>query len=324
MIGKRLNKNILAPSGALLLPEGTILSSRHLELLRENGVPPTADDIEDVAPIGPVLEKAVEEWRHIFRAARNSDRVFLRSIAEQASVSVRAIAESYDLQTILSGLLAHDDYTYRHSVAVSVLSTVIGKWMGYPEDRLRALTVSSLLHDIGKAKVPPHILAKTGRLTPEEYEIVKKHTTYGYELILKVNGFSQEHAICALQHHERMDGTGYPFGLKEETHPFSRIVAVADVFHAMLSKRPYKEPSPFYQVVKEMHDGAFGRFDPEIVGVFSLRAMEALIGNEVRLSNGQTGRIVRVRRDEVWKPLVQCGGRFVDLSQVPSLHIERV
>lgn len=323
MIGKRLNKNILSPFGLLLLPQGIVLTRKHLNFLRDYGVHLLDDDVEDAPPVSIVVNKAVDEWKHIFQTAKNSERIFFRSITEQAAPLIRTIADQYDLQSALSELAVNDDYTYHHSVAVAILSTVIGKWSGLPEHRLRSLTVAALLHDIGKAKIPSYLLTKPGSLTTDEFELMKKHTSFGFEMIMSEDSFGEEHAVAALQHHERLDGSGYPNGIRD-IHPFGRIVAVADVFHAMLSKRPYQDPAPLYKALKELHGGAFGKFDPEVVSVFAHRAMEALIGNEVLLSNGQRGKIVSIHPHEVWKPLVKCRDRFVDLSVVPDLHISRL
>lgn len=323
-IGKRLNKNIVGPTGVLYLPQDTVLNERHLALLLEAGIRITDADVYESVPVTVIIREAAEEWKSIFEAAKNADRIIARNITEHVVPLLLELVSNYDLHTVLDGLYEIDDYTYRHSVAVAALSTLIGKWLGFPSARLRVLTAAALLHDIGKTKIPSSILLKAGRLTPEEYEIVKKHTVFGYEMIRNADGLSELHAQVALQHHERLDGSGYPNRLTEETFLESRIVAVADVFHAMLSKRPYKEASPFFQVMKEMYSGAFGAFDPVVVTKFTQRAMEALIGNDVLLSNGQTGTIVRIDAHNPWKPLILLNRRFVNLANHPSLDIKDI
>jgi putative nucleotidyltransferase with HDIG domain len=323
-LGKTLNKNILSCTGLLCLPQDLVLTEKHLAFLHDCNIELIDADVEDTVPINKIINQAVGEWKEIFQTAKNSDQIFIRQITDQAVPLIGQLADTYDLHTILIGLHASDDYTYRHSVAVAILTTLIGKWLQLPHEELHQLTTAALLHDIGKTKIPSYILTKQGRLTPEEYKIVKQHTTFGFDMIRNTEGLSDIHARVALEHHERLDGSGYPNGLREETHFLSRIVAVTDVFHAMLSKRPYKDAFPFYQVVKEMYDGAFGLFDPEIVTLFTQRAMEALIGNEVKLSNGQTGKVIQIRSHDLWKPLILCNDQFIDLALAPSLHIEQI
>jgi len=323
-LGKRLNKNILNRNGILFLPQDVTLNEEHLARLESQRIALTEEDVEEVEPIESVIQKAVGEWKDIFETAKNSNQIFMRGITEYAVPLIRRLTDDYDLHAMLTGLLANDDYTYRHSVAVAAISTLIGRWSGLPPEELHSLTVAALLHDIGKTKIPSHILNKCGKLMPEEYELVKLHTTFGYDLIRNTEGLSTEHALVALQHHERLDGSGYPNRLRDETSLYSRIVAVADVFHAMLSKRPYKEAFPFYQVIKEVYDGAFGRFDPEVVAVFTKKSMEALIGNDVRLSDGRTGKIVQVHPHDLCNPLILCGERFIDLARDASVCIEQI
>jgi len=323
-IGKRLNKNILGPTGVLYLPQDILLTERHLEILKDASIELTDTDIMDSLPIEKVIKDAVDEWKEIFQTVKNSDQIFVRSIEEKAVPLIFELVDNYDLHSILSELLGNDDYTYRHSVAVAALSTLIGKWLDFPPDKLRGLTIAALLHDIGKTKIPSYILTKAERLTQQEYQIVKQHTVFGYEMIRNAEGLSELHALVALQHHERLDGSGYPHHLRDEAHLESRIVAVADVFHAMLSKRPYKESLPFYQVVKELYSGAFGLFDPLIVAMFTQRAMEALIGNDVLLSNGQMGKIIQIDPQNMWKPLIMSNNKFINLANHPSIYIEQV
>ena len=324
LLGKKLNKNILNRSGILYLPQDVVLNEKHLASLSSQGIVIAEDDVEDVEPVEIVIAKAVQEWKDIFQNAKNSNQIFIRGITEYAVPLIRQLSEDYDLHTVLTGLLKIDDYTYHHSIAVASLSTLIGKWLDLPSEQLHTLTVAALLHDIGKSKIPSHIINKTGRLMPEEYELVKMHTSFGYELIRNTEGLSIEHALVALQHHERLDGSGYPNHLKYETTLHSRIVAIADVFHAMLSRRPYKEASPFYQAIREVYDGAYGSYDPGIVTVFTQKSMEALIGSEVRLTDGRKGRIVQIHPHDLCNPLIMCEDQFIDLAQEPSIRIEQI
>jgi len=230
-----------------------------------------------------------------------------------------------NLNQILLYLEVHDEYVYKHSIAVALLSRLIGKAQGLDEAQLWELTTAGFLHDIGKSQVPSAILNKPGKLTAEEFRIVKEHTVYGYEIIKRSEGISERHAYVALQHHEREDGSGYPFGLKSgEIDAFSKIVAVADVFHAMVSKRVYKDPMPLYQALKELSDNAYGSLEPAITLSFLKRIMDVLIGNQVVLSDGREGRIVMVCSQDPILPVVEIDGHYIDLSKEQGLYLEKI
>jgi HD-GYP domain-containing protein (c-di-GMP phosphodiesterase class II) len=149
----------------------------------------------------------------------------------------------------------------------------------------RLISFALLLHDIGKIKISDDILNKTSSLTSEEYAEMKLHTHFGYEIIHSISGMTEEHALVALQHHEREDGSGYPFGITgNDITSYSKIVAVADVFHTMISERVYKKPTPLYQVLKELDRCAYGSLHPKVVHTFILGIMNKMIGESIILS----------------------------------------
>src|SRR5699024_4973525 len=141
----------------------------------------------------------------------------------------------------------------------------------------------------------------------------------------KTVGTNHRQALVALQHHERMDGSGYPHGIPgDEIDYFSRIVAVADVFHAMTSKRSYRDPSPFYEVLQQMNNDTFGVLDPTITKVFVERIMDSLLGNTVLLTNGMQGKIVLIHNNDPIHPLIKVDDDYIDLRKRNGLHIERL
>lgn len=206
-----------------------------------------------------------------------------------------------------------------------MISTLLGNWLNLDESELSLLTIAATLHDVGKMKVPEEILNKPGKLTYEEFEEVKKHTVYGYEIIKSTYSLTHRCALVALQHHEREDGKGYPFGLKKDKIDYlSKIVAVADVFHAMTSQRVYQDAKPFYMVVEEMRQGTFGKFDPHIVNVFLQKIMDTLVGNTAVLTDGRVGTIVMIHYEDPFNPLIQSGDEFIDLRKEVDVHLDKV
>jgi putative nucleotidyltransferase with HDIG domain len=157
---------------------------------------------------------------------------------------------------------------------VALIASAIARELGLSQDEQRKLYIAGMLHDIGKLYVPAEILTKPSRLTPLEFEIVKVHPEKGYETLITLESL-KEIAEIVRQHHERLDGSGYPKGLKnDQIIKEARILAVADVAEAMLARRPYRPPIPIEEVLKYLDENKGKLFDPEVVEgckkVFSL------------------------------------------------------
>ena len=168
------------------------------------------------------------------------------------------------ITTFANALDAKDPYTEGHSERVSAYSTRMARELGLSEEEIDNIRLVALLHDIGKIGVPDSVLKKPGRLTDEEFGLMKQHTVVGSEIIKDINSIPGV-VIGARYHHERYDGRGYPDGLKGEEIPFiARIIAVADAFDAMTSNRIYRKHLTTEQVFSELEKGAGSQFDPVI------------------------------------------------------------
>jgi HD superfamily phosphodiesterase len=171
-----------------------------------------------------------------------------------------------------------DRTTYNHLIRMSLYSYLIAKEMGFDEEWCEKLKLAAPMHDIGKLGIKDTILLKPAKLTDEEFEEMKKHTIYGYEILkdstIDILKMASNIALC---HHEKYDGTGYPRGLKGEEIPIeARIVAVADVFDALTSRRPYKEPYEIDRAVEIIEKDSGKHFDPKVVQAFK-RALPEMI-----------------------------------------------
>lgn len=175
------------------------------------------------------------------------------------------------LGTLASIVENKSGQTGAHVARVSQCVRLLASHMGYEGRELEYITTASMLHDVGKLFVPPDILEKPGRLTPEEFEVIKRHTTDGLMLLQHAQGPIMEYARrIAAEHHEKWDGTGYMLGLAgEQIHLEARITAVADVFDALISKRPYKKPLPPETVYEMIVADSGKHFDPAVVKVFA-------------------------------------------------------
>ncbi|MDR4888630.1 HD-GYP domain-containing protein [Fredinandcohnia sp. QZ13] len=280
---------------------------------------------QPVSIITGKLEEAIDQVEDIFYFVKRHTMLPLAEIKQTVIPIIQTASEIPQFFYLFYQLQSADDYTYRHNIGVGVIATLIGKWLSLSDEDLSALTIAATLHDIGKTKIPTEILNKPGKLTKDEYEIVKKHTMYGYEILKNTDGISHEISLVALQHHEREDGKGYPFGLKGSKISYlSKIVAVADVFHAMSSNRVYHDATPFYQVIKQMNDDMFGKLDPTILVPFLQQIMNALIGHHVLLTDGQIGKIKYINPYDLLNPLVEVSNTIIDLSVQKTIQIERV
>lgn len=218
---------------------------------------------------------------------------------------------------------SYDDITYAHSMNVALICNIIGRWLKLSDDDLMALVTAGLLHDIGKLKIPPEIIKKPGRLTNEEFSIIRKHPEYGFD-ILKNKNLDSRVANAALQHHERYDGNGYPDKLKSsEIDFFASIVAVADVYDAMTSNRSYRKGICPFDVLEQM-EREKASYEPVVLHKFINNTAESYINNEVILSNGERGRVVLLNKNFLSRPLVIAGNNTYDLSKMNDLYIENI
>lgn len=171
---------------------------------------------------------------------------------------------------LANALDSRDSYTRHHSEKVAKYSVEIAKKMNLPEDQLNIIQVGGLLHDIGKIGIPEHILLKPETLTKEEYQLIKKHPAIGFEMIKHVENYKDRGVLdIVLYHHERYDGKGYPCSLKENQIPLvARIVAVADAYDAIISRRVYKNELSSEYALNEIKKNKGTQFDPEVVDAF--------------------------------------------------------
>lgn len=230
-------------------------------------------------------------------------------IAPLKKVVLPLIQELLSNKNILyqtADIRSHDDYTFTHSINVCVLSTMVGHALGYQADQLRSLALGALLHDIGKTPIPLQVLNKPGPLTPEELALVKTHARIGFDILRTTPDFTFVPLQIALQHHERFDGSGYPQGLKgEEIYEYARIVAIADVYDALTSDRPYKRaytPDVAYRIMTKESPG---HFDPSFLKLFFNHVALYPVGTIVKLTFGYYAVVTEVHSNATERPILR-------------------
>lgn len=215
------------------------------------------------------------------------------------------------------------DYLFRHSVNVAVYAGILGTWLHWTPEKIRELVVAGLLHDIGKVNIPVRILDKPGKLTPEEMSVMKQHVLFGYEFLRDTTDISELVKRGVLEHHERLDGSGYPSGLAgDQISEIGRIIAVADVYDAMTSKRVYREAISPIVAMRELYQTMFGAMDAKICLTFIDHAKKCLVGSLVKLSNGLIAKIIQISDSGFSDPVVQMAtGECIALEKQENLKI---
>jgi putative nucleotidyltransferase with HDIG domain len=277
---------------------------------------------EGNVPIDEKHKDLVEHTQKAFQTLKTSIDLDLDTIRDDINKAIPDMIRNNDVLMRLSQLKASDNLTFDHSLRVSILATMIGKWMGYPKERLSELAQAALLFDIGKMKIPDFVLNKPEKTKDEEFDIIKKHAQFGYSILLKTQGVTNNIKYSALQHHERMDGTGYPLRLREgQIHEFAKIIMVCDIFDAMTHEKPYrKKISPF--VAAEFIQWQSGKtLDAKICYIFLSNLAAYFTGKEVELSTGEKGKIIYVDVNFPTRPVVQVEEHFYDLVKEKEIKI---
>ena len=279
-------------------------------------------------PVGKVFEYYYEQLFQITKQIFNhSGDIDKESIAELRR-ALEAIIPRMDYMDVLSYVpskLKVGDHVYHKGIMVSLISYIIARWTKLPRQDLMPIALAGLLHDIGNMAIDPAILNKPGPLTPEEMEIVKKHTIIGYNKLKNLPVVNEGVKLAALQHHEREDGSGYPLGLKGSTiHTFSKVVAVADIFYAMTRTSRYKNGRALYVVLEQLYQDSFGKLDPKIVQPFIHNNTQHQLGYTVRLNDGSVGKIVYSDHANPTRPWVNVKGKIINLALERHLHIAEI
>ena len=322
------------PGKMPLLRSGARLTERYRHALVAAGVKAVwvddelTGDLEPVELVSPALrEEAAPTVRSALDAARRAlteqQPLARTSIAELGGVVQRLLA-SVDhrpgVSIVLNDLASADAYTHQHSIDVCALGLLLGRelfathgWSDFrgnrrydtDEGRLLKLGMGLLLHDVGKLTIPAEILNKPGKLDPEERAVVQQHPDAGAEL-LEGEEYSPLVRAVVREHHERWDGLGYPRGLRgEQIHQFARIGAVADVYDAMTSERPYKPALAPHVGVGIIRDGSGKAFDAQVVEVFGKLVHPFPVGTEVTLGDGTIAVVSAVDAAHPDRPTVR-------------------
>lgn len=334
LVGKVVARTVYAADGRTLLGAGTVLTPAFIDGLIRWGYSYIA--VEDELLKGLEPSDVISEVTRVIATStvQNSLSRAARGETIDHNLTTRAVEDILnDVQSnekvvvSLHKVRSFDDYTFVHSVNVCVLTILLGQGLNYHRFNLTKLATGALLHDVGKIRIPSDIINKPGKLSPQEFEIVKTHPMRGFELLSKNMSFVSAHV--ALQHHERIDGSGYPRGLQDESiHEFGKIAAVADVYDALTSDRPYRKAMTPAQAMAEIGKMKNG-FDLYLVDLLKKRLALYWEGSIVSLNDRRIAVVLKQTTDParpVIRVLSTSEGKLaepedIDLRNAPELEI---
>lgn len=327
--GMRVGVDIYKDNQLILL-KNTVLTAEMIERIQNYNIPYVKIVLEDLKDshkfkvFKQEFIQNVSEIQNEFNDVVTKNTPIKIDNLLEKTASVLSKAEDTNIFDMLRNMRNYDDSTYVHCLNVALICNVMGKWMNLPTHELETLVLAGMLHDIGKLTIPDSIIKKPGKLTNEEFNIIKTHPLKGFEIIRNQNlPDAVKHA--ALMHHERCDGTGYPFGISyEKIDPIARLVSIADVYDAMTSNRVYRDSLSPFTVVDIFQKEGLQKYDPEYILMFLEHIVNTYVNNQVLLSDGRIGEVVLINHHALSRPLLRLDDGFLDLTLEKDITIVKV
>lgn len=343
-VGMKIDQVIKDRLDRTLIARGTLLDEYLIDGLKKRGVTGVficegeedPEPVEKEKPISPAVKNTIEKYRTqdvakvkltesvkkrvsegIQYLYNNSDsQQFTDTSTKITNDLMKAINDNDALAVDISALKTSDEYTFKHSVDVATLSMIIARNQGLPQEDIYKIGIAGLLHDMGKSKIPLEILNKPGKLNDEEFAVMKSHSVLGYDILKTKKEFSGMISLAVLQHHEKMNGKGYPFGFTEDKIcPYAKILSVTDVYDALVTERPYKK-SFSQRTAVEMIMSMTEELDLKAMKTFLSSVILYPVDTTVQLSNGEEARVVKNNKNSVLRPVVVGleSGKVYDLT----------
>lgn len=327
-LGSIILEDTYTVTGALLLLKQTVISESIVNrLFSYKGKIRVKFNVPDVEEFDIIADKddsvtfdnSFKEYAldSISTIYDNLDRpdVITEGVIRLSDSVCSLISSSKALEINLANLKVSDEYTYKHSVDVGTIASIIAARLDKSEQFIKDITIAGVLHDMGKSKVPDDILNKPGKLTTDEFSIMKKHPLYGYQLLLNCD-MSDDIRSGVLNHHENVDGSGYPRGLlSADIGDMAKILTIADVFDALVTKRPYKPARTASQTIETMFTMS-NKFDIDYFRIFLATVNAYPNGTLVSLSNGEVCKVLKQNPSFPLRPIVcTLDNKVIDLSR---------
>lgn len=319
--GMRLAKNIYNDDGMVLLAVNVELTQRLLDRLFSYGIDyiyiedaRTNDIIQEDVIQDETRSRAVIEIRNTFKKVMEDSNKrgavnyydIGRNFRDVMKMIIDDLSAHEGAMVMLNNMNVKDNYLFQHSVNVSIYAIMLGISYGYSRDKLETLGLGALLHDIGKTKVPLGILRKPSQLTTDEFNEMKNHTTYGFNLLKDEPNIPLLSAHCALQHHERINGSGYPRGIQGgEINEFARWIGLVDSYDAMTTTRVYRRPLLPHEAMEQLFAGSGTLYDQSQIALFRDKIAIYPLGITVRLNTGEYGLVSKLNLSVPHRPTIR-------------------
>ncbi len=327
IIGCFLGNDVYTVMGNMVVPEDTLITEYILKKLISFGIEKVStykintirgDEYIDSTDINNEQKKYIENVNKAKLLLQNlaSGKKLDFGVAEEISENVYSkINDCSSLMDCVNSVRIADEYTYSHMVNVSAYAMLLAKWMGLSKDQVKDVVMAGILHDVGKSQIPMDILNKKGSLNENEFEIMKKHTVYGFEIIKNNKDINMDVKRAVIMHHEKEDGSGYPFGIKGiQKNLYAKILTVADIFDAITSNRVYSTRQTPFTAFKELERIGYDVVDPKVMMAMFCNMPNYYVGSKVRMQNGEIGEVVYVPYQCAYAPIIKVNERFYDFS----------
>ncbi len=349
--GMIVGDDVYTSSDQLIVPRRSVLNDRMITRLKIYGIPAISIIIQDNTDANEMdlhedesifstrvksskeFQTFSKEYSHVTDHVQDSMKKIIKKeisaidLIETMTASMELTQQNdgqFHIFDMLNNMRETSDITYMHSVNVSLIATVLGRWLHFSEEDIEILGLSGLLHDIGKLLIPENILYKPYKLTKSEYEVMKSHSLKGYQ-VLKDLDLDERVKHVALMHHERCDGSGYPMSIqREQISKYAKIIAIADVYDAMTSSRLYRETICPFDVILEFEREGLQLYETEYIMTFLKNVAQTYLHNQVRLNDGTEGEVIMINSFNLAKPVVRVGESYIDLSRESELRIEAI
>lgn len=335
-----ISSNDIFSEGVMLLAKDIAITESGIDKLRQQYI---VDKVEvylenDSEEALTFKIKTAEEIENTFNEfSSNLEDIFktistLKSpeIQEVRTFSEKIQKEFSETGSIIRNVVFYgsgNDSVYRHSVNVAAISFILGKWLGLDKKNINLLTYSAVLHDFGKIKIDKNILDKEGTFTSDspEYETFKTHPVIGYNFVKEIPYLDYSVSYGVLMHHERMDGSGYPLGVKEDKiHKFARIIAIADLFDEVNSNRYSEKVSGPLDALRIIQEQSLGKLDGTYCTVFLNHIVNYYMGENVLLNNNKSCKVIQININDLTNPLLLDEEGFVDLKKEKDLYVKKL
>ncbi|WP_139491682.1 HD-GYP domain-containing protein [Brevibacillus dissolubilis] len=339
--GMKMGQTVLTEDGKVLLGLGVVLDERLIQGLRKSGVDsiyiddPHTEDIIVQDVIRPeTRRKAVEAIQKAVKQITNSNKLTRRvSVKDMGLLFQKAfheiledLMENPNVMIHLISISSTSGMMYHHSVNVAVMATAVGMSLGYNRQQLTELGIGAMLHDVGKVLLPPEMFEKTHRWNPNEIETAKMHTRLGFDLLRKQHDLSLLTAHVAFQHHERLDGSGYPQGLSgSQIHEYAQIVGICDVYDSLTTPRPWRKRFMPQDALEYLLGTGDTKFSLRLVDAFRKHIAVFPLGTSIVMNTGEVGVVCRVDPSIAHRPVVRIlkDGRGNDISMPYELDLRQ-